>query len=86
MSPTSPPTISVKRFIAHVTDYIKAKEDDIDWQAPLATRLRLIDKHFASGGYLHWSMMHILWWNMGQTELIDTHTKLISLRLEVAEQ
>ena len=86
MSPTSPPKILVKRFIAHVSDYVKAKENDINWRAPLATRLRLIGEHFVSGGCSHWPMMHISWWSMGQTELVDTHTKLISLRLEVAER
>ena len=83
MSPTSPPIISEKRFIAHVSGYVKAKENDINWRAPLDTHVRLIGEHFFACGCLHWPMMHISWWSMGQTELIDTHTKLISLRLEV---
>ena len=82
MSPTSPPIISEKRVIAHVNAYVKAKEQDVDWGGGLLdTRLRLISEHYVAETCLHWPMMRISWWNMGQPKLIDTHKWLVSQRL-----
>ena len=86
MSPTSPPRISEKHFITHVTELGNAIEKETEWRVHLDTRVRLISDHFISGEYSHWPMMHISWWYMSQSELIGTHTTLTSLRLELAER
>ena len=54
MSPTSPPRISEKRFITHVTEYGNAKEKETAWRVQLDTRVRLISEHFISGECSHW--------------------------------
>ena len=81
MSPTSPPKISEKRLVAHINDYIQTREQDLNWRALLDTRINLISEHYEAKGYSHWPLMGISWWDMGQSQLIDTHTKLIRQRL-----
>ena len=58
MSPASPPRILERHFTSHVLNLADAIEIRADWRNHLATRVDLIGKHFISGGYSHWPMMH----------------------------
>jgi hypothetical protein len=86
MLPTSPPIVSEKQLIADINSGINAKKQDKDWRVLFDIRFKLISKHFASNNYLHWPLMQILWWEMGHLKLMDTHKRLVSQRLQNAEQ
>ena len=66
--------------------FAEAIEIRVDWRNHLVTRVDLIGKHFISGGYSHWPMMHYSWWIMSQAELIGMDTMLTSSELELAER